>query len=451
MRTDFAKNVSKSHIKVKQKMKILQCSVPLEIVTYSTKIAFFQKILRLMLTKYPPIPIFEPSIKHSKVESNMSLSRKIFYWWFAILTAFSLSLATLPHHAVPLAGFLSYSLQALLFVISVYIVLKEPIRKNKYIFVNFAVLFAFSFLDHIYSFVGTGALIFSDQLFLRLYLGQYVFFGAYFFVLALAIVYLTIDVLFRDFHTYQKYVITVGIAVMFFGFYYAPYFQDPKYLHHTPDVLDYKTLASSYEEWVDEVGTPPTPETLAEITEMYSWKNGIKTGVLFPEEKLARAQELYAYLPNNWPVLVFKPLYFDALRMSVVCIGFILLFFGYLYMKDPPQGAYIEKMMLLFLVFSSLEVLHDWTAMKEVEWSAASSIWTVGLYVSNFVLALLAGAFSMRLKFITSVKGEFYEQELALSPSAVTRWRDSLDNLVVEKFFNRKLILGRMFVAPNRK
>jgi hypothetical protein len=238
---------------------------------------------------------------------------------------------------------------------------------------------------------------------------------------------------------------------MFFGFYYLPYFEDPKHLHHTADVLDYKSLAASYEEWVNEVGEAPSPRTLAEITEMYSWKDGGKTGLLFPEEKLVRANALYAYLPDNWRVLVFKPLYFDALRMSVASIGFILLFFGYLYMKDPPQGAYIEKIMFLFLVFCSLEVLHLWTAMKEVEWSASGSIWTVGLSVSNVVLALLAGAFSMRLRFITSVKGEFYEQELAVSPSAVTRWRDSLDNLVVEKFFNRKLILGRMFVQPNRR
>jgi hypothetical protein len=382
---------------------------------------------------------------------NMRLSRKVLYWWVAILAVFAASLFFWRHNGSSLAGFLSYSIQALLFVISVYIVRHEPIRKNKFIFVNFAVLFAFSFLAHVYSFVGTGGEFFPNQSFLRFFLAQYLFFGAYFLLMAFAIIYLTVDVLFRDFYTYQKYVISLGIALMFFGFYYAAYFDDPKHLYHTADVLDYKTLAASYEGWVDEVGKAPSPGTLAEITEMYSWKDGVKTGLLFPAEKLVRANALYVYLPDNWPVLVLKPLYTDALRMSVVCIGFILLFFGYLYMKDPPQGAYIEKIMFLLLVFCSLEVLHLWTAMKEVEWSAASSIWTVGLNVSNVVLALLAGAFSMRLKFITSVKGEFYEQELAVSPSAVTRWRDSLDNLVVEKFFNRKLILGRMFVAPNRR
>jgi hypothetical protein len=380
----------------------------------------------------------------------MRLSGKVFYWWLGILAMFAVSLLCLQHDRVSLAGFLSYSIQALLFVISVYIVRREPIRKNKFIFVNFAMLFAFSFVAHLYPFVGTGGEFFSNQTFLKFFLGQYVFFGAYFLFLAFAIVYLTVDVLFRDFHAYQKYVISLGIALMFFGFYYYPYFEDPKHLHHTADVLDYKTLARSYEEWVNEVGEAPSPATLAEITEMYSWKDGVKTGLLFPEEKLVRANALYAYLPDNWPVLVFKPLYFDAMRMAIACIGFILLFFGYLYMKDPPQGAYIEKIMFLFLVFCSLEVLHLWTAMKEVEWSASGSIWTVGLNVSNVVLALLAGAFSMRLRFITSVKGEFYENELAVSPSAVTRWRDSLDNLVVEKFFNRKLILGRMFVEQNR-
>ena len=120
-------------------------------------------------------------------------------------------------------------------------------------------------------------------------------------------------------------------------------------------------------------------------------------------------------------------------------------------MKDPPQGAYIEKLMFLFLVLCSLEVFHSWVAIKTIEWEAASSIWVVGEYVSTIVLVFIAGAFAMRLRFITSVKGEFYEQELASSPTAVTRWRDSLDNLVVEKFFNRKLILGRMFVSTNRK
>ena len=379
----------------------------------------------------------------------MKLSTKIWYAWFGVLAAFAISLEMLPSKDFTIAGFITYSLQALLFIICVAIVKREPTRKNKFIFVNFAVFFSLSFWFHSYLFIGTGGT--REEQFLRLYLTQYVSFGAYFFFLALAIIYLTIDVLFRDFQTYKKYLISLGIALTFFGYYYAPYFQDPKYSHHTPDVLDWKALEDNYEKFVSENSKIPTVADLARMGDMYSYRDGHKSGVLFPEEKQARIETLYPYLPNSYQVLVFKPMYLDAIRMCVVCIGFILLFFGYLYMKDPPQGAYIEKLMFLFLVLCSLEVFHSWVAIKTIEWEAASSIWVVGEYVSTIVLVFIAGAFAMRLRFITSVKGEFYEQELASSPTAVTRWRDSLDNLVVEKFFNRKLILGRMFVSTNRK
>ncbi len=52
---------------------------------------------------------------------------------------------------------------------------------------------------------------------------------------------------------------------------------------------------------------------------------------------------------DNWMVLLAKPLYLGHISMNVLLIGFILLFFGYQYKKDPPQGAYIDKMMFLFL------------------------------------------------------------------------------------------------------
>ena len=382
----------------------------------------------------------------------MSNSRKIFLTWLAILVAFACSLLVLPSKDASWATFISCSLQALLFVICFHIIRHEPIRKNKFIFVNFALFFSLSFLAHAYLFIGKGTAFFADQQYLRLYLSQYVSFGLYFFLLAVAVIYLTMDVLFRDFHVYQKYIVSVGITLAFFGYYYAPYFEDAKYLYHTSDVLNYHILDSNYTQYERAHNEVPTAAKLASISELYSWKDGQKTGILFQDAKVETVNGLYPYLAGeNWRVLLYRPVHTNAIQMAVVCIGFILLFFGYLYMKDPPQGAYIEKIMFLLLVLCSLEVLHGWSSIKLLEWEAASSIWTAGIYVSDAVLLMLVGAFSMRLRFITSVKGEFYEQELAVSPSAVTRWRDSLDNLVVEKFFNRKLILGRMFVQPNRR
>jgi hypothetical protein len=53
----------------------------------------------------------------------------------------------------------------------------------------------------------------------------------------------------------------------------------------------------------------------------------------------------------------------------------------------------------------------------------------------------------MRLRFITSVKGEFYERELVSDSEHISRWRDAFDNLVVRHFLNPQAFHGRLF-AP---
>jgi hypothetical protein len=382
----------------------------------------------------------------------MKWYKQIFFLWIALVGGVSLSLFLLPHNDSPVASHLNTLVQLLVFLVAVFVAVEEPIRKNKFIFVNFAVLFGVSFLFHIYNFIGPDTVLFTENIFARLYFQQYVSLGFYFFVLALAIVYLSIDALFRDFKTVQKYVIALAIVGGFFGYYYHPFFTDPKAAHHTADILDWKVLDVAYSKYIQEFGVEPTPDALAERTDMYTWKNGEQSGVLFPAERTKRIQELFPYLSgSNYLILVYKPLYMNTIYMCVLSVGFILMFFGYQYMKDPPQGAYIEKIMFLFLVFCSLEILHAWSFVKSLEWHAFADTMRIGQYVSIGVLLLITLFFALRLRFITSVRGEFYEQELAASPGGVTRWRDSLDNLVVEKFFDRKVLLGRMFVTPLKK
>ncbi|MEW6510643.1 MAG: hypothetical protein AB1428_06740 [Bacteroidota bacterium] len=382
----------------------------------------------------------------------MSVFKKTMTAWGLGVVAFSLSYVFLPHREISVASFFVYSLQFLLFIITLKIVRREPAQKNRYLFINFAALFSVSIPTHFFYFIGPHTGFLTEEKYAPLYANQYVFLGLYYFLLAASIAYLTIDVLFRDFKTYQKYVLTLSIVGSFFGYYYGGFFSDPKYAYGTPDVQDWKQLSSSWYSYQDEHGVAPSPEELASITSLQAWKSGKAVGVLYPEERLQRVNALYMYLPDNYIVLLYKPLFLNVIQMCVVCIGFILLFFGYTYMKDPPQGAYIEKIMFLLLIFCSLEILHSWAAIKTVELAPASVVWAVGQYISTAVLVLIAGAFGMRLRFITSVKGEFYEQELAVSPKRVTRWRDALDNLVIEKFFDRKVILGRMFVSTsNRK
>ena len=378
----------------------------------------------------------------------MKRSTKILAYWAGINLLFGLSFL-LPHKEISVAGILSSSIQLLLLVISLYIIHHEPIRKNKYIFVNFAIFFGLSILAHAYNFVGT--LIFVDEPFARLFIYQYVFVGAYFLLLSLSIVYLTVDLLFRDFKVFQKYAIALVIVCSFFAYYFYPFLVDPKHTHHTSDVLNWKELDKSYRNFMNLHGVQPTPEQLAETTDLQTWRDGVATGTLYPTERLRRVEELFPYLyGENFIVLVFRPLHMVTIHMCVLSIGFILLFFGYQYMKDPPQGAYIEKITFLFLIFCSLEILHAWSFVKIIEWETFSYFASIGQFVSIGVLLLVALYFALRLRFITSVKGEFYEHELAFSPTAVSRWRDSVDNIVIEKFFNRKRVLGRLFIDSSR-
>jgi hypothetical protein len=295
-------------------------------------------------------------------------------------------------------------------------------------------------------------LVFSHARFARFYFFQYVFMGAYFFLLGLAIVYLAVDALFRDFRTLHKYLMTLTIVGSFFGVYYSPSFFNTNYLYDTPDAKDLVVIDNAAKVCVARTGVDANPEEIASLVELHSWKDGKPVGSLYPSEELSRIIELFPYMRgSNYGILILKPLYMNSIYMSVMCVGFVLLFFGYQYLKDPPQGAYIEKIMFLFLIFCTMEILHAWSFVKSVEWQAFSDILGLGQILSTVVLFFIAIFFSLRLKFITSVKGEFYEQELSASPAQVTRWRDALDNIVIDNFFNRKTLLGRLFVDPNHR
>ncbi len=376
----------------------------------------------------------------------MSLQKKILLIWVAMVGVLLASLA-FPHEVFLKTGFVSYSLQLLLLIISLYLVKYESTKKTRYIFVNFAAFFAISIFFHIYNFVGT--VWFAGQPMARIYYFQFISAGLYFFLLALAICYITVDVLFRDFKTYQKYLISFAIAGGFFAYYYHPYFQNPDYIYSTKEIAEFREVDRIASKHI--AGNASLPSQ-AQLLELLSPANAELLSKLSAGERASRVAELYPYLEGtNYKTLLFKPIYLNTIYMSVLCLGLILLFFGYLYKKDPPQGAYIEKMMFLFLIFCTLEIFHAWSFIKTIEWQSSLNLVEVGQVLSAVVLGFIAMFLALRLKFITSIRGEFYEHEIVESPFKVTRWRDALDNLVIAHFFNRQKLIGRLFVDPNVK
>jgi hypothetical protein len=374
----------------------------------------------------------------------MKISTKILFGWLAIVALYVLALVLFPHRETPLSSFLNRLIQSLLFVISLFIFLKEPQRKSRIIFLNFTACFFFSILSFGYDFVGEA--FFKDKYASHIFF-QYTAIG-YVFLLSVAIVYLVTDLLFQQFKIYQKYLATMVLVLAFFVYYFYPMLKDPLYLYSTEDIKQYKTLSS----FVDNEREVPSATELASKVRLQNWSNGQPVGDLYPRENIKRIEELAPYLEGeNYMVLLWKPLFLDTIYMNVLMIGSIILFFGYQYKKDPPQGAYVDKIMFLFLLICSMEIVHNWGFIKSIEWNSFGEIFRIGQYVTILIELLMVLFFSLRLRFITSVQGEFYEAELATNPQQISRWRDWVDEIVLAKFFNFKIFNGRLFQNPSGK
>ncbi len=374
----------------------------------------------------------------------MKISRKIILGWLAIIATYVIALVIFPHRDTPLASVLNRLIQSLLFVISLFIYLREPQRKSKIIFLNFTTCFFFSILSFGYDFVG--------EAFFRGKYASHIFFQytaiGYVFLLSIAIIYLVIDLLFQQFKVYQKYTATLSVILLFFGYYFSPMLKDPLYLYSTEDIKQYKTLSSV----IENDHEIPSAVELASRVRLQNWSNGQPVGELYPTENLRRIEELAPYLEGeNYMVLLWKPLFLNTIYMNVLMIGSIILFFGYQYKKDPPQGAYVDKIMFLFLVICSMDIVHNWGFIKSIEWNSFGEIFRIGQYVTILIELLMVLFFCLRLRFISSVQGEFYEAELAEHPQQISRWRDWVDNMVLAKFFNFKMFNGRLFQDSSAK
>jgi hypothetical protein len=373
----------------------------------------------------------------------MKTPLKIAFFWLALILAYIGCMLAFPHRVTVTSGLINRFILTLLFCISLFLIRNEPIRKNKFVFFNFLLYFGMSLMWFVYDFVGKA--IFLESKYASFLYFQYLSI-AYTFAASLAVLYLVIDFLFTDFKVSQKYALSLGIVTIFFAVVFFPFFKEPLSSYLSEDIKQWKTLST----YVQEKGEIPTTLEIASGVTLNVWSEGKEVGALNPEANLARIEELTPYLEgDNWNVLLMKPLYQKIIYVNVLIVGFVLLFFGYQFKKDPPQAAYIDKIMFLILMISSMDILHNWGYIKSVEWGSMTELFSAGQYITVFAELMMVLFFSLRLKFITSATGEYYERELEQNPKQVSRWRDWVDNIVIANFFNWKAINGRLFQKPS--
>ncbi|MEP0821986.1 MAG: hypothetical protein HRF44_03975 [Ignavibacterium sp.] len=365
---------------------------------------------------------------------------------FPILVAYSL----VDHWEQKFATHLVNGIYILLGFVSFFIFLNEQTPRNKAVFFNFSLYFLSAFASLIYPFVGKA--IFSSDVYATLYFDQYVLRGFVVFLLSFAVLYAVLDSVFKEFSVARKYLVTLVVAGGFFAYYYHPFLADPKYVYNTQDIADFRAVDEAVGKLRTSGVSQPTAKQVAQVVTLNAWKDDRPVGVLFPEDNEARISSMMPYLEGeNYTLLVFKPLYKNVIFMDVLCIVFIVVFFGYQYKKDPPQGAYTEKILFLFLPLCSLDILHYFAYVNLQNYRLYLELFGIAQYLIVFNALLLLIFFSLRLSFITSIKGEFYERELVLDSEHISRWRDGIDNLVVRHFLNPKTIHGRLFAPREAK
>ncbi len=373
-------------------------------------------------------------------------NKLIYYGWGAAILLY-LSIFMLPHNQINSVSIITNLFFLTIFVISIFIVIREKNRNNKFLFLNFVIFSSYFIITAIYPL--TGITLFTQDPYSQFYHYQY---GTiiYHILLFFVVVYLVVDMLFRQRNLFLKYSITIIIVSFSASTYYGPFLKDAKYLYNTPDLKDFGIIDIAYGQLLEQNGQIPTMEDISESIILNVWKGDKKIGVLYPEEKRERVKELLPYVEgNNYITLLMKPLNKANVLINTFTILFIILFFAYQFKKDPPQGAYIEKIMFLLLIFVSLESLHSWAYVRSVEWAMFMEFLVLGQYLSLAILALITLFFGLRLRFISSVQGEFYEQQLVSSPERISRWRDWVDNFVLSYIFNSQTLVGRL-LAPGR-
>lgn len=333
--------------------------------------------------------------------------------------------------------------QLLLFYLSLMIFISEPTIKNRFVFLNFSLFFSNVFLQLVYNFGVYHLFLKSKYASVFAYQYFYIFFQM---TLAFAIVYLVVDFLFRNFGVLRKYLIAFAIIFTLGTYYFINFFTSPDYLYNTENISYYKAVSKAIEDYRAENNREPLPNEILDKVELNILRENLNVGILNKEAKLAKIKNIMLYIESNsWIVLLYQPLHYNLLYMNVFILLFIFLYFGYQYAKDPPQGAYIDKIMYVMLFIVSLDSLHQWAFIKNVEYSEYMSLFDIGQYFSIAAYGGLVIFFYARLKFIKSVVGEFYEVELQTNPEGITRWIDGIDRFILNHFTNPRDLKGRLF------
>ena len=315
--------------------------------------------------------------------------------------------------------------------------------KGKPVTLNLAIVFGFT---GVMIFLGETAavVILIDAPFAGFYVNQYVN-AIYNIILLHFSLFLLIHTLTTS-NLSRKYLIAGTLSTLAGMAFYYPIIDNPKFAYLVPEVVDFISIEKKRSELVEKGTFEPNAEMISEKMIFRRWKGDREIGELTREESLERVRRILPYTKgSNYINLVHAPLRLIALKMNLLTICVVIFLIIMNLVRDPPIGAYIDKLEIAFFLYLVFETIHGYVIQDIVDWGVFLRIDGIGKIVTTLLVFLLAFVEYRRYKFLSAGYGRYYESVLTKNPRSITRWRDGLDNMVLGQFFKPNLIIRRFF------
>jgi hypothetical protein len=366
---------------------------------------------------------------------------------FIMVTILIASFALISHNKVVL--FSTYSQIMLLIVgtTAATMVLVEAQKRNKVVFSLLALFWAQQILSIIYTFMPT---LFPENKFAGHMYFQYVN-GSLGLFMQSTIIAGCVVLMNTRIRTWLALSLVGMIYLIFLISELYPLATNPRYLYTTPDITDFRIIDRA---WTDIHLTEGvvTVEGVARRVGLSRWEGRKRVGELTYAEALRRVKEIEPYLfGSNYNMLIYKPLnnlwwQANAVTAFIILLTIVNWFFG-----GSPTGVYFERISVIFLTFTIFEVFHFHTYANLTSYADYLNYFNIGAFLSLLSLAVLLFVLILRLRFLVSSEGQYYESRVTLNADSISQWRDGFDNYVVQKFFKKNPFKARFLIKNPRQ
>ncbi len=367
----------------------------------------------------------------------MKQELKIVIGYAVLLVLLGAAAFLFPHREFDTVGVVNVSLQLLLAFLSILIMKNSDDASQQGIFFFSSLLFGSGLLLLLSLFAGSSFLKGSTYGPFLYYL--YVNKAGLALVSSLAVLSVAVDYVFHRFSAMRKLLLTLVLAgtlvySLFSSFVVHPFnlFKEWDYL-----VLYGMTQAQSTLQ-PGNVARLSDADLAATISRQAPKTSPLSVARTNSEELTADVGRLREYLQGDGLTKVFwRPLDLALIYLRVALLAVIALLLAMFYRTNAHLGAYVDKILILFFLFFSMEIFHTAGFLLTSNPEAFHTVFRVGQYFTIFCLLLMVYAYDLKLRFVLSVAGKYYEFAVQRTPEKVTRWRDELDQLILRAFLKR--------------